>query len=154
MNGGKAPTIADGGICPNESIVEMLDDDSWSFGTLAIEMVACYGMPVGESTFETCVWIGRFIEAYGGDHVKVYRKKKAECESVTMHLCKSSRAKDSNIRQAIIDRYEPTGGGKIPQIGTRAQPGPLYGIKSHLWSALAVGITALETRKPKGVEQC
>ncbi len=105
----------------------------------AIEMIASYGMPVGKSVFETCVWIGRFIHAWGSKgYKKIYRI------DVKMHLCKNTRAKDSNIRQAIIDRYQASGGGKTPQIGTKAQPGPLYGVSKDVWSALAVAITAAE----------
>jgi len=106
---------------------------------LAVEMVASYGMPVGKSVFNTCVWIGRFIEAWGWpSYTQIYRL------DVKMHLCHDSRAKDGNIRQAIIDRYPASGGGKIPQIGTKKQPGLLYGIKKDIWSALAVAITVSE----------
>jgi len=99
---------------------------------LAIEMVASYGMSVGEDVFETCVWIGRFIEAYQGPAHYVYRK------DVKMSICGSMRATDSNIRQALIDRYGP---GKEKAVGTKNAPGPLHGIKTHLWSALAAGVT-------------
>ena len=78
--------------------------------------------------------------------MRVYRKQKAECESVCMHLCKNNRAKDGNVRQAILDRYPATGGGKNPQVGTKKAPGPLYGVSGHAWQALAVAITAIETR--------
>ena len=105
---------------------------------MAIEMIASYGMSVGQSVFETCVWIGRFIEAFQGSYTKVYRK------DVKMCLCQSMRAKDTNIRQAILDRFPATGGGKTPQIGTKNKPGPLYRISSHAWSALAIGITYFE----------
>jgi hypothetical protein len=107
---------------------------------LAIEMVACYGMAVGEETFETCLWIGRFIEAWehdtGGVAHKTYRK------DVKLYLCNSLRAKDANVRQALIDMF-----GGSSAIGSKKQPGPLYGIKSHMWSALAVAVTAAHQLK-------
>jgi len=48
------------------------------------------------------------------------------------------KAKDANIRQALIDKLGP--------VGTKKSPGPLWGVKSHIWSALAVAVTALETK--------
>lgn len=105
----------------------------------AIEMIASYGMPVGKETFETCLWIGRFLEAFGGGEL-VYRK------DVKLHLCHSVRAKDANVRQSLIDLFPATGGGKVKQIGTKKEPGPLYGVSSHCWSALAVAITYANTR--------
>jgi len=120
-------------IVSNETMVHILPQ--FDAGALAIEMVACYGMAVGRTVFETCVWIGRFIERWNKKHALIYRK------DVKMCLCNSMRAKDSNIRQAIIDRYPATGGGKTPQIGTKARPGPLYGVSKDIWAALAVAIT-------------
>lgn len=108
---------------------------------LAIEMIASYGMAVGRTVFETCVWIGRFIEAWNGDYTFVYRK------DVKMHLCNSVKAKDGNVRQAIIDRYPATGATtktKPGQIGLKKNPGPLYGISGDVWAALGVAITFCE----------
>lgn len=105
---------------------------------LAIEMIASYGMPVGREVFETCVWIGRFQQAWHlPEAVRlVYRN------DVKLHLCGSPRAKDPNVRQALIDLFPATGGGKVQQIGTKGRPGPLYGVSSHAWPALGVAITA------------
>jgi hypothetical protein len=101
-------------------------------GVLAIEMIASYGMPVGSEVFDTCVWTGRFVEAWdGGDgRETVYAKRKA----VVTHLCGSSKAKDSNVRQALIDLVGPQ--------GTKKNPGPTYGMKADTWSALAVAVYA------------
>jgi len=103
---------------------------------MAYEMVSCYGMPVGAEVFDTCVWIGRFLEQFETETKPVFRR------DVKHHLCNSAKAKDGNIRQAIIDKYPPTGGGKTPQIGTKAQPGPLFGVSTHVWPAIGVGLTA------------
>lgn len=115
-------------------VVDRADADA-----LAIEMVASYGMPVGADVFETCVNAGRFLErwalSHGGEVVRVKRLE------VKTHLCHDSRAKDSNIRAALIDRY----GGKDRAVGRKAEPGPLYGVSKDVWAALAVAVTAAET---------
>jgi hypothetical protein len=107
---------------------------------IVIEMIASYGMAVGKETFETCVWIGRFDEACGGAE-RLFRKE------VKLHLCGTTRAKDTNIWQAIIDRY----GGKESSVGNKKKPGPLYGVKSHARAALALGITWLDGVRSVGL---
>ena len=107
--------------------------DDW---LLAVEMIASYGMPVGKEVFDTCVWIGRFCEAWrGGAHRLIYRRE------VKLLHCDSVRATDATIRAALIDRF----GGKEKAIGKKAAPGPLYGFRGDTWSALAVALTADRT---------
>ena len=103
---------------------------------LVVEQVASFGMAVGAEVFETVFWSGRFIQCWGGDWDRVKRHE------VKQHLCHNQRAKDANIRQAIIDRY----GGKDKAIGKKKTPGPLYGMSGDCWSALAVAITYAETK--------
>ena len=134
--------ILDAAIKPNDELTHELENKYYCSSTLAIEMVACYVMPVGREVFETCVWIGRFTQAYGASKVEyVYRR------DVKLHLCNSARAKDANIRQALLDKFPGTGGGKTPQVGTKKQPGPLFGIKSHLWAALSVAVYFNEVKQ-------
>ena len=122
------------GKVPNEKIIEEVLDESQLSDFVAIEMIASYGMAVGKEVFETCVWIGRFsLAAEWSMNRKpnlVYRRE------VKIHFCNSMKAKDGNIRQAIIDRY----GGKDKAIGKKNTPGPLYGIKDDIWQALAIAL--------------
>ena len=101
----------------------------YSLDVLAIEMIASYGMAVGKEVYETVRWIGRFQECWAHpDEVKlVYRR------DVKLHLCGSSKAKDPNVRQALLDLLGPQ--------GNKRNPGPTYGVKSHAWAALAVAVT-------------
>lgn len=121
-----------GKVLPNESLLRMLYDHRWMEDKLVIEMIASYGMPVGASVFETCVWIGRFMQAWHKpeDVLRVPRS------AVKLHLCHSARAKDANVWRALLDRFGP--------VGTKAAPGPLYGIKSHARAALALAVTAAD----------
>ena len=127
--------VMDSGVSENHDMLEIIRRGH--AGHLAIEMIASYGMAVGREVFETCVWIGRFQQAWHTpSSVRlVYRR------DVKLHLCGSAKAKDANIRQALIDLYPRTGGGSRPQIGTKAQPGPLYGMNTHAWAALGVALT-------------
>jgi len=137
------------------------------------EMVQHYGsgLAVGKETFETVRWIGRFqeaVEVRGGTFEVLYRP------AIKAHLCGSAKAKDQNVRQALIDRF---GGDSVALKGQRCpsschkygkdkeqrcensnckkcdgsgwlrKPGPLAGITSHMWAALAVAVTWAESQK-------
>ena len=107
---------------------------------LAIEAIASYGMAVGAEVFSTCIFVGRFAEIWDSTHFPdaarlLYRRE------VKLHLCGSAKAKDPNVRQALIDKW----GGKDAAIGKKASPGPLYGLTGDCWAALAVAVTAAET---------
>lgn len=108
---------------------------------IVIEKLECFGMAVGATVFETAYVIGRMLEIIGAkDSEAILMPRRA----AKLHLCGSSRAKDPNIRQALIDRF---GGDKMTAIGTRKRPGPLHGVKSHAWSALALAVTHAETHQ-------
>ena len=111
---------------------------------VGVEMIASYGMPVGEEVFATVLWTGHFITKFPKLAAPTYIRKVYR-RNVKMHLCGNNAAKDSNVRQALLDRFPRTGGGKTPQIGTKADPGPLYGFKKDEWAALGVALTTLET---------
>lgn len=126
--------ILDKGILHNLDLRNKLSDwfmDSDRPEKLYIEMVASFGMSVGAEIFETVLWTGRFIEAWQGTFEKVYRK------DVKIGLCGTMRAKDANIRQALIDHFGP---GKELAVGRKASPGPLYGVSKDVWAALAVAV--------------
>lgn len=113
------------------------------FDNVVIEKIASYGMSVGAEVFETVYWTGRFAEAFEANRFNSRsRAERLERLKVKMHLCHDSRAKDANIRQAIIDRF----GGKEKAIGCKKSPGPLYGVSGDAWAALGLAITWWETR--------
>lgn len=121
--------VIDSGVHDNHDVLRWVQAGQGA-GMLAIEMIAGMGMTVGQTTFETVRWIGRFQQAWSDPEAVrlVYRRE------VKQHLCGNQQAKDKNIRQALIDLIGPQ--------GVKAKPGPTYGVSSHAWSALAIAVTA------------
>lgn len=125
--------LYDKGKVLNAEMKELLD--FLSADVCCIEMIASYGMPVGKEVFETCVFIGRLQERWLAIHKEeanlIFRKE------IKIHHCGSMRAKDGNIRQALIDRFGI--------IGTKKEPGLLYGVSNDIWSAVAIATYYFDT---------
>ena len=107
----------------------------------AVEMIASYGMAVGKTVFDTCVNVGRLVEvihvAHHADAQLVYRA------DVKLHLCHSSKAKDANITQALIDRF--ASGAPNRGKGTKRTPGWFHGFAADIWAAYAVAVYVADT---------
>ena len=111
-------------ILPNDELLDYLKGLTPHLHKIVIEMIASYGMAVGQEVFDTCVWIGRF--SLYDDTNYIYRKEEK------INLCGTMKAKDTNIRQAIIDR--------LGKENTKM-------LRKDLWAAVAVGLTYLDKRK-------
>lgn len=107
------------------------------------EQVASYGMAVGADVFETVFWTGRFYQQAIEMAPRGQLLERMPRRAVKLHLCGQSKAKDTNIRQALIDRF----GGK----GTKAAPGVFYGFKADEWQAMALAVTWFDQQQIKAV---
>ncbi len=121
------------GLDDNTSVLEHLRRGWPWVDVVVIEKVESYGMAVGREVFDTVFWSGRFAEAAYPMPVTLLPRR-----DVKLAICGDSRAKDANIRQALIDRLGPK--------GTKASPGPTYGIAKDEWSALAIAVTYADSR--------
>jgi hypothetical protein len=100
---------------------------------VVVEMVASYGMPAGADLFQTAFFAGRCAQvaaAAGVPWRQLYRI------DVKRAICRDTRAKDGNIRQALIDRF-----GKP---GTKKGPGATYGLAGDEWQAFGLAVTAFD----------
>jgi len=123
------------GLCehytgPNDWIVSFLRVYAAAEGdVLVIERIASMGMVVGAEVFETAYWSGRFAQEWIRRGRLCRRVKRID---VKLALCGQSRAKDANVRQALIDRL---GGPAAIKKG-----GQLYKVAGDAWAALAVAV--------------
>lgn len=93
----------------NADLRELLTANPYTPGArcLLIEYPKPRGMPTSKEEMDTLFAAGRLVQAWSRLWFPVYRS------DVKLALCGHARAKDTNIRQAIIDRY----GGDSVAIG-------------------------------------
>ncbi|MDQ7992972.1 MAG: hypothetical protein AAGC63_15510 [Propionicimonas sp.] len=123
----------------NEALLEAIQNGDFNYDAVYIEMVASYGMPVGAEVFDTCVWIGRYLQTAIDQGSDVHLVPRLQ---VKLHHCHDSKAKDANISRALVDRfaYGQPNHGK----GTKAAPGWFYGFAADVWQAYALAVLAAD----------
>lgn len=100
---------------------------------------------VGDSTFFTCKWYGRFVEAFFnvyGITADAYSITSPDIKIALIGATNVPNAK-THVKRALYEYFKPTGGGTTPSVGTKNKPGPLYPMRSHpshCWDALAVAV--------------
>jgi len=108
---------------------------------VVIETIVTYGNTMSQDTIDTAIFAGRFYQFSNDLKLKTTFIKRPD---VQLNLCKTTRAKRSNMKQAIKDRFG--------EFGTKKNPQRLYKLKErlekgkieHLWSALELGITYVD----------
>jgi len=120
------------GIDHNERMLCILWEDAFRNSPVVCEWVTHYGFKVGSTTFDTCRWVGRFEQSLAIPRWEVKR-----------HWCGRPAAADQNVRAAVVERF---GGTTKAAKGTKKKPGPLYGVKSHIWQAVALAVCYAETK--------
>lgn len=116
------------GVLPNDDLLKIVADDRGD--VLAIEKIVSYGNVVGNEVFDTCQWAGRFQQAWAcPDEVQMVKRLQVK---KALHMPGS--ANDKAVREALLRIIGPK--------GTKAAPGPCYGVASHSWAALGVAYAA------------
>ncbi len=132
------------GIVPNEVLVDELTT-IWR-DSLVIEDMQWRGFTkgVGKEVFPTLIWIGQFKQAGRLTNCEIFLLKRP---AIKKHMLGKVIGTDGEVRHAILWRF----GGTEKAIGTKAAPGPVYGLRTHEWQALAVALTHADmTARPGG----
>ena len=106
---------------------------------------------IGDETYETCIWIGRFIQAAYSRDIGVNRVYRREERSRLIPSKKNKLPKlpewagksaDAQIRASLIQRFAifDKKNGK----GTKDNPDIFYGFSADVWQAYAVGVVHLD----------
>jgi hypothetical protein len=122
---------------PTREVLEMVRAyrwDEWDLSTchLSMEMIVSYGQRIGMETIGTIEYIGRIKEAWSrGDAFTTYKSR----PEIIAHLTGAKSASEKDVKFRLTELHP---GGT----GTKKSPGPLYGVTSHAWSAMAVAVVA------------
>jgi len=121
---------------PVEEALRNIDIYSGRAGLVAIERVQSYGI-AGSSLLRTSETVGRLWQCSEDlrlPTVLIYRREVLRGLDVT-----GKGNRDALVRERLIEMH---GGERRKAQGTKKEPGPLYGVSSHAWQALAVAVVA------------
>ena len=123
--GGK---VISSGVMDNADLLRVVADDRSD--VLAIEKVVSYGRAVGQEVFDTCEWAGRFRQVWGCPDETLSVTRLQVKQALGLKGADDDAAVNKRLREVIGEK------------GTKANPGPTFGVTSHAWAALGVAYAA------------
>lgn len=124
------------GVIENQDVLKIIADDNSD--VLALELFVATNQRLGNESIETIHWGGRFHQA-SGDPDSVMLIPRAQ---VKRALGLGHRDGDKQVRAKLVEI--------VGEKGTKANPGPCYGVSSHAWAALGVAYAARQALIPEG----
>lgn len=138
----KGLRIVEAGKVWNHQILDIISNNAGHSNTCLIESMQSYGKPVGQSVFNTCIWIGRFIQS--SIHCGVVEYGLIPRKSYAHALCRNTRAvSDAMIRKELEQRF----GGYKP-----GQPLEKLVGSSDVRSAFAMAVYFTDCNRGRGVK--
>lgn len=115
---------------------------------------------IGAETYETCYWIGRYMEAAnrrGMDVHRVYRSEERKRIIPTKRNklpplpAPAPKTADAQIRAALIQRFARF--DKKNGKGSKKRRDVFYGFKADMWNAYAVGVVYLDKQREEALKR-
>ena len=121
--------VLQSGVMDNYDLLQIVKDDNSD--VLAVELIVAQGAPVGQSTFGTCIWSGRFCQAWGSPDEVMWIPRREVKRALGLPGSSNDAKVNAKLQQVIGPK------------GTKSAKGPTFGVSSHAWAALGVAFTAL-----------
>ncbi len=138
------PVIAMG-IDANERLIVKMADPAWNHaGLTAIEKFVSHGQRLGDDSVDTIRFSGRLEQV--ALHTQARPAILITRAEVKKALRLTRKARDTHVRRALIRLYADT---EKEAIGSVLRPGPLYGMKAHIWAAFGVAVACDVMAKPR-----
>lgn len=166
------------GIDTTGTIINMLENMTFDWLVIE-KIGTQQGNVVGATVFDTCINIGRFMQVYDNDRGVCYDYNRMNVMIQLYGFIRKRRpdktwfkVRDKHINAKIIERYGgqdiAVGGNKCPRCKGKGwfgagrpvcdacegsqwlnPPGPLFGVKLHIWDALGLCLTFVELHGPR-----
>lgn len=119
---------------------------------LVFEGVSHHGNKAGRDVHRANLWIGRLFGVWrttlrrhlGAPEPVVILARTAAAWMGASRRTKKDPTIDSQVAQAVRDRFGGMGASRKDVCGTKNAPGPLYGFRGDVYRAMAVGIAYVE----------
>ena len=133
-------------IAPNDALYDprYWERSPWwrDSAIVVYEQMQSYGKQyIGREVYETVFDCGRIVQTMVRAWHPILQVFPMPRKTAVTIVTGNPRANDAAVRAALIDRFGP---GKDRAVGTVKNPGPLHGIKTHLWAALALCVAYAE----------